>query len=343
MTPPDSAAVERLTIRAGLGPARAVVPLPGRANNRVYRVDADRGPALLKAYFRHADDPRDRLGAEFAFARFAWAAGLRRLPRPLECDPAAALGLFEFVDGERPAEATESLVSQAVEFVRELNAARWRPAAARLPVAAEACFSIAEHLGTIGRRVNRLAELTPTSDLAREALHFARSELLPVWESVRDETLTGARDNGLSLDRPLGLLNRCVSPSDFGFHNSLLAFDGLVTFLDFEYAGWDDPAKLICDFFCQPAVPVSPRHFYRFSRAVGDCFPDSAAVVARARLLFPAYRVKWVCIRLNEFLPAGGDRRRFSTGEELVIRQSHQIARAREALAALRDREEVRA
>ena len=28
-------------------------------------------------------------------------------------------------------------------------------------------------------------------------------------------------------------------------------------FIDFEYAGWDDPSKLICDFFCQPAVKAT--------------------------------------------------------------------------------------
>jgi tyrosyl-tRNA synthetase len=30
----------------------------------------------------------------------------------------------------------------------------------------------------------------------------------------------------------------------------------LARFLDFEYAGWDGPAKLVCDFFCQPALPA---------------------------------------------------------------------------------------
>jgi hypothetical protein len=195
----------------------------------------------------------------------------------------------------------------------------------------------------VARRVDRLAELVPTSDCDREAIRFVRRDLVPLWELVRELTQAEARDNGLSLDQPLDLLARCVSPSDFGFHNALVSPDGQATFIDFEYAGWDDPAKLVCDFFCQPAVPVSRRHFDAFARAVAVCFPDSATVFTRACLLLPVYRVKWVCILLNEFLPVGGGRRRFSTGEQLEARKARQLARASAALAAIHDRERISA
>ena len=47
--------------------------------------------------------------------------------------------------------------------------------------------------------------------------------------------------------------------------NALLAAsDKKLRFLDFEYAGWDDPAKLIGDFFCQPAIPAPHSEFERF-------------------------------------------------------------------------------
>ena len=55
----------------------------------------------------------------------------------------------------------------------------------------------------------------------------------------------------------------------------------------------------------------------------------------RALVLLPVYRVKWICIRLNEFLPGGSARRLFSSRESLEARKSEQLARAREALAAM--------
>ena len=50
----------------------SLTPLTGGANNRVFRVEAAGSLALLKVYFQHANDPRDRLGAEYSFTRFAW-------------------------------------------------------------------------------------------------------------------------------------------------------------------------------------------------------------------------------------------------------------------------------
>ena len=33
---------------------------------------------------------------------------------------------------------------------------------------------------------------------------------------------------------------KCISPSDFGFHNSIIDREGNINFVDFEYSGWDD-------------------------------------------------------------------------------------------------------
>jgi hypothetical protein len=340
---PEMQTVNRLAVRSGLGPVRELAPLVGGANNRAYRVECQRGAAFLKAYFRSPADPRDRLGAEFAFARFAFTAGIRALPRPLACDAVARLGLFEFMEGERPTQATDALVTQAAEFVNFLNEERWRPAAATLPLASEACFSIEEHLGVVGGRANRLGDIEPGSDIDREAMRFVRRILLPVWEAVRNEARVHTRTAGISLSRPLDARSRWVSPSDFGFHNALVGIDGRAIFLDFEYAGWDDPAKLICDFFSQPAVPVPERCFDSFARTVAASSHDPAAVLARVQLLMPIYRLKWVCIRLNEFLADGGSRRRFSAGEDWEARKARQLAQARTALTGLVTQQRVSA
>jgi hypothetical protein len=336
---PDRAAIDQLTLQAGLGCVRSLVPLAGGANNRVFRVEAKNGEAVLKCYFRHPDDTRDRLGAEFTFAKFAWTVGVRSITEPLGCDPAAGLGLFQFVPGDRltPSDVCEASIKQATEFIRDLNAARHLPLAARLPIASEACFSIAEHIGTVDRRI---AQLTTISSSA--ARTFVKNELIPTWEDIRVVAVASACDSRLSLDRPLEPVARCVSPSDFGFHNALLQSDGCVRFIDFEYAGWDDPAKLVSDFFCQPAVPVPAHFFENFAHSVASCFPEPELVLSRARTLLPVYRVKWVCILLNEFLRTSGARRAFSlSATELEARKAHQLARARAALTALYHTERI--
>lgn len=313
--------------------------LPGGANNRVYRVDSGEQSVLLKVYFQHAGDPRDRLGAEYAFSRFAWDQGLRCLPRPLACDRGYQAALYEFIDGRRLAanEVGMAEVQQAIDFYRDLNRHRPEPAAKDLPRGSEACFTLEEHLACVERRFARLEQLDASTPSGAEAVHFVRHELAPVWQRARRQVLDASTAEGLSLDQPISSEDECLSPSDFGFHNAILATDGWLRFLDFEYAGWDDPAKTICDFFCQPAVPVPAECVRQFAEAVVAERSDPEMYLRRVALLLPVYQVKWCCIMLNDFLPVSGQRRAFSLqGVDCEARQQTQLAKARGALEQIR-------
>lgn len=308
--------------------------LAGGANNRVFRVEAGGAPYLLKAYFHDESDPRDRLGVEFGFLTFAWEHGVRAVPRPLAVDGEAHAALYEFIAGERLAAGGvgEEEVRQAAALAVALNAHRTE--AATLPPASEACFSLAGHLDRIEQRVARLAAVD--DDALGAAAGFVRGELLPAWREVADAVRSGAARQGFHLEAVLSLSERCLSPSDFGFHNALRCAerpaDGTLRFVDFEYAGWDDPAKLLGDFRFQPAVPVPPEHHDAFAAAVLSLFDQPEWHRRRAELLLPAYRVKWCCILLNEFLPEGAARRRFA-GESSETRRQEQLAKARTLLA----------
>lgn len=333
----DPTAVQSLVTAAGLGPVRALIPLTGGANNRVFRVETPTAVALLKSYFRHPDDPRDRRGAEWAFARFAWANGVRCIPQPLVSDAASGLSLFEFVFGRSLAGsvAGEPAIDQAIDFFQTLNREKHLPAAAELAAASESCFSLNDHFDTVSRRVERLKSLPVASSLDATAKSFVDSELAPRWVARLALARRSAASLNLDIDAPLDAADRCLSPSDFGFHNSLLANDGRLRFIDFEYAGWDDPAKLICDFFCQPAIPAPQSAFERFAAAIAEDLSDPRLHRSRAALLLPLYRIKWVCIVLNEFLPAGASRRAYATADVLEARKAMQLAKARAALAAI--------
>ena len=308
------AGLETLLAAAGLPPAQALRPLAGGANNRLWRVDTASGPAVVKAYFHHPDDPRDRHHHETAFAALAWQHGLRCLPRLLASDRDHRLALFAQVDGQPVRAADDQAVAQARDFAIALQALR--PQAGALPTASEACFALAEHAATIDRR---LARLLPT-----EAGAFVESAVMPPWRTIAGR-LADADDG------PLPASERCLSPSDFGFHNALRRPDGSLCFLDFEYAGWDDPAKLVGDFFNQVAVPVAPSHYAGFRDAL---VPPARR--HRCDLLRPAYAVKWIAIVLNEFLPVDDSRRRFA-GKDLAGRRARQLDKARAALARLAD------
>src|SRR5262245_35817110 len=246
-------AVAGLIRAAGLGEAFSLHALPGGGNNRVFRVDAAGGRALLKAYFQHPEDRRDRLGAEFAFCSFAWENGLRSLPQPLAQDREHRLGLYEFIEGRKPLadEVDEDAVEQALGFLTDVNRHHHLPAARALPVASEAFFNLAGHLQCVERRLGVLGDIDPASAIDREAAAFVKDELLPAWAGARGRVEGQARRLGIGLEADLPPADRRLSPSDFGFHNAIRTESGRLRFLDFEYAGWDDLAKTVADFFCQ--------------------------------------------------------------------------------------------
>lgn len=283
--------------------------LASGGNNRLYQLRCAGGIYALKQYFSHPGDRRDRLGAEAAFLRHLEREGVTGVPVVLASDSTANVALFQWIEGSRPLQSEEALVSQAAGFFAAINATRTR--GQDLPMASEASFSVAEALELVDHRLQRLMNVSRDSTEARQAAGLV-DEMNGLWPQVRRETLERAEAQGLAPEEEIGLMQRCLSPSDFGFHNTLVDARGGVTFVDFEYAGWDDPAKMVADFFCQPALPVSLRHWDLFVSQALAPFHDAGAIARRAQLLLPAFQLRWCALALNPFLPVSRARRQFS-------------------------------
>ncbi len=326
----------RLLATAGCSSGGEIIRLGIGGNNRIYRVEGGPRTYVLKEYFCHPGDSRDRLGVEFAFAQFAWASGLRCIPEPIAVDPACGIGLFSFIEGERipPGKLSRGDIQQAIEFITSLNHGREIPEARELPPGSEACFSIRRHLDVVKSRLDRLSSINPVSPIDHEALEFVHTKLAPALALVTERLLAGLAEEHIRPDTELLPQERVISPSDFGFHNALRRADGKIVFLDFEYAGWDDPAKLTGDFFSQVAVPVPLAFKDEVFNAVAGILPDHEAALRRMLLLLPLYRIKWCCIILNHFLPVDSGRRNFAQGA-VSKQKAEQLDKARLLLASL--------
>jgi len=331
-------AVDELLRHAGLSAEIfSITPASAGGNNRIYRVEAASGVYAAKQYFRHAGDRRDRLSSEYAFLQYAGKMAPGFVPQAYACNHDTGLALFEFVDGVqiKAGEVDWQHVEQAVNFFCALNDPASRPKVLNLPKASEACFAIADHLALVDARIGRLREaLSALKNEEQGALQFL-DELSQYWIMLTRKVSTAAEQAG-QLDQPLDLQNCCVSPSDFGFHNALLQNDKHIRFIDFEYAGIDDPAKMAGDFFAQLAVPVPAEFYEEFVRQCMQVFPDQDDLIARAGLLRPVYKVKWCCIAMNVFLPEHMARRKFANAmlDEKELKQT-QLNKARHILKTL--------
>jgi hypothetical protein len=325
----SSAGISTRSLRVGL--------CASGGNNRVYRVDAGGRSMLAKRYFRHPADKRDRLHAEYALLEYARQAGIDCVPGTIARDDRSGIALYEFIEGRklRPEEIGQSHVDQALNFFLRLNDFRTRALAATLPGASEARFSIIDQLHLVQSRIDRLAGIQVASQVDEQAITLA-ADLRAGWTAVREQVLTECATQGLDPHAPLAAADRCISPSDFGFHNALVTPAGKIVFIDFEYAGWDDPAKAIGDFFSQPEIPVPQDRFDGFLASALTYSANAQQLARRTRLLLPVFRMKWCCIVMNDFLPVPQQRRRFADPAlDQSTRKHGQLSKARRVLETI--------
>jgi hypothetical protein len=301
-----STAVETLLAQCNLVDPQ-LEQIQGGRNSRVWRVDSLSGAYIVKEYFRHPADSRDRLGTEYGFLTFLQTQGLTTVPEPLGKDPEGNVALYSYLPGTPVTHIQADHIQQSARFIQQINQRLEGSLADNLPPASEACFSMAEHLQRVKQRLNGLKAAL---DAITEPLHittrqFLTDQLLPTYEQVNQQICSSL--SAAELSRPLEKDQRILSPSDFGFHN-ILQVEGQLYFLDFEYAGWDDPAKLLCDFASQPQCPVSQAQAQAFGAHLRG-LKAVAQAQDRVQYLLPLYRLKWCCILLNEFRSQDRQRR----------------------------------
>jgi hypothetical protein len=301
-------------------------------NNQGYTVTLNDRTFFVKRYFQDPNGGRDRGASEYAFASMLWRAGIRCIAQPLAFDRTHSAALFSFLPGKPlSVPISEEHVSQAALFFQLMNGLRGTTDAQALGLASEASFTLHEYIEGACRRIDRLSTMPLSSSTDRRANLFVRTKLIPCWEKLC--SMLGKSGNPLQTPCPPN--NRCLSPSDFGFHNAL-SDAGSLYFFDFEYAGWDDPTKMVCDFFHQPRYPV-PRSLLRpwigsTARALA-C--DESWLSQRVENLFPLSTVRWCTILLNEFLPVGKSRREFSGAATDDDRKQLQLEKAETMLSAI--------
>lgn len=322
-------------------PVAEAVLLRGGRNSRVYRLVLDDGRVLAaKRYHRSPADPRDRLGAEVGALTFLAEAGVDCVPRPLAADPAAGVAAFEFVEGAHiaPGEGTPADAGAMAAFALRLWELRRLPQARALPLASAACLAPRRLLdGEIARRLAGFERLDGggeplpplPEDEAAELRAFLRGELAPALERFTSDALREL-DPAQELAQEL----RTLSPSDFGLHNALRAPRGLV-FLDFEYFGWDDPAKMLCDALLHPGTGLSTEAGRTLASGLAPLHAADPGLDKRVRWLYPLFGINWCLILLNEYLPQARERRRHAGASVAAAARALQLAKARSLLARL--------
>lgn len=292
----------------------------GGRNSQVYKATCeDACRYVAKFYPGGRPDGRDCLDAEFTALSFLSKNGVDCVPRPVAVDRANSFAVYEFVEGEAipPSKLRESDIDEAVLFLATLKELRSKDGSVELSAASDAGLSIQAMFDGIERRFNTLMAMKGEGHSYSALGKFLENEFSPCLAAVQRRTKAGLDQWEMSPATELEWSERTLSPSDFGFHNALRRPDGRVAFLDFEYFGWDDPAKMIADFLLHPAMRLPSALKKRFLGSVVEAFGDQQRIAQRVDLVYPLSGLKWCLLLLNEFVPEHLVRRGFADGAKL--------------------------
>ena len=278
-------------------------------NNCIYELTTSTNKLILKEFLLSKNDNFSRIKNEVIFLSYANKYCGKFTPKILDFDYENNLVLYEYIDGKKllPHDINEITINQAINFFKDLNL--YRNNVKNISPAKDSCKSIGSHINLINNRVESINKYcfnkVPNKLLLR---------LNVLWNKIVDKIKSDCIKLNIDISYTLSDSEICLSPSDFGFHNCLMANNNQLIFFDFEYAGWDDPAKLVGDFFSQISVPVCQSHFEFFANEINGIFNIQNGI-ERINILRYAYRLKWICIVLNIFDNEIMNRRLFSNPE----------------------------
>ena len=300
----------------------SVTRLLGHGNSRTYQVLTNTSKSYcLKSYPDQLVDPRPRLRNEVNACNLL--EDLRLTPRSVAHDEELNLALFEWIDGDPPGSITTKHIGQALSFVKKLKAIP-EDVQNNYPEASEACLSGTQLISQVQERIENLESIDNM-----ELQQFLKISIRPLWQETRK--WFGDNWPNISFETKLVDSRQTLSPSDFGFHNSLQRADGSLWFVDLEYFGRDDPVKLITDFLWHPAMNLQDAHKTQWSKGVFEIFSQDLELRQRFRAAWPAYALRWALIMLNEFLQEGWRKRIYAKPElehERDNVQQHQLLKA---------------
>ena len=283
-------------------------PFPG-GNNRIREVAFVGGERMaVKHYLTDPDDPRPRRDSEWKFLNLLWSHGFTQIPQPNHTwSDGSSMGLIE---GSSPKDISDDNLPDYLLLLRRLDEIGGQAERDQLNMAADARIRPIEWLEAVARRSAQTVEACE-----REGLTSISAFLTGPFESLKQtashtfESVCSQAD--IEPDHKLPFELWFPSPSDLGPHNTVVAGDRLV-FLDFEYAGWDDPAKLLADFLHHVAHQTPAQTRLTIIRGFVQSRERDPKLWSRLRAIADLVALEWILIVLNVTLPHIMRRKQFA-------------------------------
>lgn len=253
---------------------------------------------ILKKYPYETKKHPSRIEAEWTFLTFLNGLGKFPVAKPLLKDETSQTAAFSYLSGRKITTYDQSsdTLEQLAAFIVQINRQVFRdnkyPFHARDSWAS--VFSVFEE---VHHRIASLIDMIDISDTPfKEIASFIDECLKPGFKNLESQKRRSLSEFEI-INPPLYL-----SPSDFGLHNALINSQGKLSFVDFEYAGLDDLAKLVADTFCCPQVPLPLDSLSKFVDILNVELCLDIEFEKRVENYLALNRYRWLCIQIVAML-----------------------------------------
>ena len=189
---------------------------------------------------KYKDNDKERIQREIEFLLELEKNNLKNVPVLLKSNKEEGWITMSYLAGDKVEALDKEAALAIISFLKEINGNKLD---SKLGYAKDAYLSKYNVARDIRRRI-RIFKMLKREKISSEFNKWVYNKLIEqalkelkivegtsFWDTQRNELI--------------------ISPSDLGIHN-MLTMKGKYCFIDFEYAGLDNPNKTILDLICQP-------------------------------------------------------------------------------------------
>lgn len=205
-------------------------------------------------------------------------------PIPLNYDPNYEFATYLWIDGNSIDKVSKSFIDDVIGYIIKINNIKIRKFPLKRFRASASCLTYNDILRQINTRFNSFY-LVKNKDIE---IHLI--ELKKYFDKIK---------KNFNFKNPKKIQKKeiIISPSDLSIKNFIYQKNNKIFFIDYEYIGYDDSIKLICDTIIHPAnnfnYNLSKYFLYNFNSNVTKINTD------RFKQIFHFYGLIWCLIILN--------------------------------------------
>lgn len=268
-----------------------------QGNNKIYKFSIEETKYIIK-YYGFFNDSLERLNRESNFLNYCYKKKIFLVPKLFHIDKKEKFTIMSYICGKTfksPCSINKELLNQAINFILKLN----QDPPISFIRAKDSCNNTEEYLSSVKKKIKILSSKNIVKEESKLYVEIIK-KIIEDFKKIRKK-FESKKPKFKNINFTLQRKDLCISPSDFGFQNTLIN-KNIVYFIDFEYAGLDDPVKCLLDFFLNPNHKnLDLKDFYFFLSKMKFFVRDQVMDENRIIILYEILRIKWCCILLNIF------------------------------------------